>query len=128
VRGYAAPEVGPVFQRARALCDRIGEPHQQFAMVWGNFAWRVVRGEMNLSMDLASEALEQAERLNDPGVWMEALLLTGVTLYYRGDFPGARAQYEKALARYDDDRANGHAYGPRGLASMLESHTVAIWR
>jgi predicted ATPase len=34
---------------------------------------------------------------------MEALFLMGVTLYYRGDFAGARQQYETALARYDDD-------------------------
>jgi tetratricopeptide (TPR) repeat protein len=34
---------------------------------------------------------------------MEALFLMGVTLFYRGDFIGARKQYEKALALYDDD-------------------------
>ena len=56
VRGYAAPEVGPVFQRARELCDKIGEPQQQFAVVFGNFAWRIVRGEMDLSLTLAQEA------------------------------------------------------------------------
>ena len=38
VRGYAAPEVGPVFVRARQLCERIGQPPQLFAVVWGNFA------------------------------------------------------------------------------------------
>ena len=33
--GYAAPEVGPVFQRARELCERIGQPAQLFAVMWG---------------------------------------------------------------------------------------------
>jgi tetratricopeptide (TPR) repeat protein len=70
--------------------------------VWGNFAWHVVRGEMGLSMTLAREALGLAERFEDPGIWMEALFLLGVTLFYRGDFVGAVAQYEKALSRYDD--------------------------
>ena len=102
VRGYAAPEVGPVFVRARELCEKIGQPPQLFAVVWGNFAWRVVRGEMGLSMDLAREAIDLAERFEDPGIWMEALFLLGVTLFYRGDFVGALAQYEKALSRYDD--------------------------
>ena len=101
-RGYAAPEVGPVFIRARELCERIGQPTQLFAVVWGNFAWHVVRGEMGLSMDWAREAMALAERFNDPGIWMEALFLLGVTLFYRGDFVGAIAQYEKALSRYDD--------------------------
>jgi class 3 adenylate cyclase/predicted ATPase len=102
VRGYAAPEVGPVFVHARELCERIGQPPQLFAVVWGNFAWHVVRGEMGLSMDLAREAMALAERFEDPGIWMEALFLLGVTLFYRGDFVGALAQYEKALSRYDD--------------------------
>src|SRR6185437_3235573 len=41
-RGYAAPEVGPIFQRAREICATVGEPQQQFGMVFGNFAWRIV--------------------------------------------------------------------------------------
>ena len=101
-RGYAAPKVGPIFVRARELCERIGQPSQLFAVVWGNFAWRVVRGEMGLSMELATEAIGLAERFEDPGIWMEALFLLGLTLFYRGDFVGALTQYEKALSHYDD--------------------------
>jgi predicted ATPase len=105
-RGYAAPEVGPVFQRAREICATVGEPQQQFAMVFGNFAWRIVRGEMDLALVLANEALAFAERHADLGMWMEALFLLGVALFYRGDFVGARNQYEKALALYDDRDRN----------------------
>ena len=60
-------------------------------------------GEMDLSLELANEAIDHAKKLDDPGVWMEALFLMGVTLYYRGDFVGAQQQYETALARYEDD-------------------------
>src|SRR4029078_64336 len=113
VRGYAAPQVGPTFQRARQLCERIGGPQEQFAVVWGNFAWRIVRGEMDLSLDLAGEAIDHAKKLDDPGAWMEALFLMGVTLYYRGDFAGARQQYETALARYDDDHERTRMWAVR---------------
>ena len=129
-RGYAAPEVGPVFQRARALCEKIGEPQQQFAVLFGNFAWRVVRGEMGLSMDLAHEALGVAERLDDPGVWMEALFLLGVTLFYRGDFVGAREQYERALSQYDD-RERTRAWAGRVGEDAGVTHrcylALALW-
>jgi hypothetical protein len=101
-RGYAAPEVGPVFRRAREICHALGEPQQQFAVVFGNFAWRIVRGEMDLSLALAEEAIRLAEAFDDPGMWVEALFLMGVTLFYRGDFGGAREQYENALSHYDD--------------------------
>ena len=101
-RGYAAPEVGPIFAEARELCERIGQALQLFAVVWGNFAWHVVRGEMGLSMELANEGIALAERFDDPGIWMEALFLLGVTLFYRGEYVGALSQYEQALSRYDD--------------------------
>jgi class 3 adenylate cyclase len=32
-RGHAAPEVGPVFRRARALCERGGEPPRRFGIM-----------------------------------------------------------------------------------------------
>jgi predicted ATPase len=101
VRGYAAPEVGPVFIRARQLSERIGQPPQVFAVFWGNFVWHAARGD-GFSMDLAREGIGLAERFDDPGIWMEALFLLGATLFYRGDFVGAIAQFEKALSRYDD--------------------------
>ncbi len=106
VMGYAAPEVGPIFQRAREIASTAGDPQQQFGMIFGNFAWRVVRGEMDRSLALASEAMSFAEHANDAGIWMEATFLLGVTLYYRGDFVGARAQYDRALAEFDDRQRN----------------------
>ena len=57
---------------------------------------------MDLSLSLAREAMALAEQYDDPGVWMQARFLMGLTLFYRGDFVGARAQHESALARYDD--------------------------
>ena len=39
--------------------------------------------------DFAEEAMEFGERLNDPGILMEALFLRGLTMLYRGDFFGA---------------------------------------
>ena len=38
--------------------------------------------------DLAAEGMELAERLNDPGMLMEALFMPGVTMFYRADFAG----------------------------------------
>jgi tetratricopeptide (TPR) repeat protein len=101
-RGYAAPEVGPVFQRARELADRIGQPAQRFAVMWGNFAWNIVGGRHRLSMELAVEAVQFVETLNDPGMMMEALFMLGITEVYRGDFAGARDHLERGVADYDD--------------------------
>jgi predicted ATPase len=42
-----------------------------------------------------------AEQMNDPGTLMEALFMSGTTMFYRGQLADARACHEKALS-YDD--------------------------
>ncbi len=101
-RGYAAPEVGPVFRRAHALCERVGQTPQLFAMMWGNFAFHIVRGDFRICTELADEAMAFGERLNDPGILMEALFLKALTRLYRGDFAGARDCCARAIAEFDD--------------------------
>ena len=101
-RGYAAPEVGPVFRRARQLCERVGQTPQLFAMMWGNFAFHIVRGDFEICTELADEAMAFGERLNDPGILMEALFLRGLTRLYRGDFAGARESCARAITEFDD--------------------------
>jgi predicted ATPase len=101
-RGYAAPEVGPVFRRARALCEQVGQTPQLFAMMWGNFAFHIVRGDFRVCTELADEAMAFGERLNDPGILMEALFLKSLTRLYRGDFAGARDCCARAIAEFDD--------------------------
>jgi predicted ATPase/class 3 adenylate cyclase len=101
-RGYAAPEVGPILLRARELCQRIDDPPQLFGIMLGMWEWRIVRGDLRLCVDLAADGMALAERLNDPGVMMEALFMPGVTKFYRAEFAGARACHEKALAAFDD--------------------------
>ena len=101
-RGYAAPEVGPIFRRAHALCERVGQTPQVFAIMWGNFAFHIVRGDFRICTDLAEEAIAFGERLNDPGILMEALFLRGVTRLYRGDFAGVRDCCARAIADFDD--------------------------
>ena len=102
VRGYAAPEVGPVFRRARELCERIGQPPELFALMLGTWEWHTVRGDLHLCALLAAEGMEFAGRLGDPGIMMEALFMAGETMLYRGDFAGARDRFATAVAKYDD--------------------------
>jgi predicted ATPase len=101
-RGYASPEVGPVFRRARTLCQRVGRTPQIFAMMWGNFAFHIVRGDFRICTELANKAMEFADRLDDPGILMEALFLKGLTRLYRGDFAGARDCCAQAITDLDN--------------------------
>jgi class 3 adenylate cyclase/predicted ATPase len=101
-RGYAAPEAGPILLRARDLCQRLGNPQQVFGIMLGLWEWRLVRGDLALCVDLAADGMALAERLDDPGMRMEALFMPGVTQFYRGQFASSRTHHEEALASYDD--------------------------
>jgi predicted ATPase len=101
-RGYAAPEVGPVFHRARELCERVGQPSQLFAHMLGVWEWHTVRGDLRLCMELADEAMGFVYGLNDPGMMMEALFMVGETMLYRADFVGACGRFGTAVVEYDD--------------------------
>jgi predicted ATPase len=101
-RGYADPEVGPILDRAHSLCERVGETPQVFAIMWGNFAYHIVRGDFRMCAVLAEKAIAFAERLNHPGILMEALFLRGITSLYRGDFSGARDTCADVIAQFDD--------------------------
>ncbi len=100
--GYAAPEVGPAFARARELCKRIGKTSQLFAVLWGNWSWHLVRGDLQLCKGLADEMMALARDTQDPGINMEASVAPAVTLFYRGDFAGCRKHCEEAIVNYED--------------------------
>lgn len=101
-RGYADPEVGPILDRAHSLCEQVGETPQVFAIMWGNFAYHIVRGDFRMCAVLAEKAIAFAERLNHPGILMEALFLRGITSLYRGDFSGARNTCADVIAQFDE--------------------------
>jgi predicted ATPase len=71
-------------------------------MMWGNFAFHLVRGHLRICAELGDEAVAFGKRLNDPGILMEALFLKGLTRLYRGNFGGARDCCERALTDFDD--------------------------
>ena len=101
-RGYAAPEVGPILSRARELCQRIGDEPQLLGIMVGEWEWNLVRGDLRPCVGLAADGMALAERLNDPGMLMEALFMPGATMFYRAQFAEARVCHEKAVAAYED--------------------------
>jgi class 3 adenylate cyclase/predicted ATPase len=129
-RGYAAPEVGPVFCRARELCERVGEPKQRFAILWGTWIHNMVRADFRLCMDQSAEALEFAERFDDPGMRREALWMSGATRVFRADFAGTRASLETALTvdvDSEQSRSWASVTGQYAAVTSRGNLAAALW-
>ena len=74
--------------------------------------------------------MEFGERLNDPGILMEALFLKGLTRLYRGDFAGARDCCARAIADFDDRERTAYWAGLVGEDAGVTHRcylALALW-
>src|SRR5262249_13964392 len=55
--GWAAPEVGAIYTRARALCQQMGEPPQLFPVLYGLWIFHYTRAELRQAQELAEQLL-----------------------------------------------------------------------
>jgi len=55
--GYAAPSVGDVYQKARKLCQRLGETPEISQVLWGLWTFHLLRAEMTAAREIAFEFL-----------------------------------------------------------------------
>jgi predicted ATPase len=126
-RGFAAPEAGQAYRRARELC-REG-PAAPFAVLWGLWLYHKVRSELALALELAEELLELARRLDDPALALQAHQALSVTALCRGEPAAALRHTEQGAALYDPDRHVAHSYlfGQDPGVTCAAFGAVALW-
>ena len=97
--GPGSPSVSDIYERALAVCHRVPESQQHFVALWG--WWRV---SMNHDIGRArAERLETlAERLNDPGLALQAHHCQWATAFHLGEHAACAAHVQAGLALYDE--------------------------
>jgi tetratricopeptide (TPR) repeat protein len=74
VKGYAAPEVGQGFARARELCHQVGDSPQIFNVLIGlGASYYQNRGELQAARELLEQAFTLAQELSHPFSLVRAL-------------------------------------------------------
>ncbi len=101
VKGWSAPELEPVYARARELCAQIRDPVLAFPALWGQWVIRWWKLELHTALELADELLAAAEDAKDPAMFLVGNHARGTTLYFLGEFISAIEHLEKALAVFD---------------------------
>jgi predicted ATPase len=104
IEGYAAPDVGSVYLRARELCQQLGETPKISQVLSGLWSFYAVRAELGTAREIAEEFLRLAERLPYPGLAMRGHLAMEVTSMHEGEFALAMEHFEKALLLYDAEQ------------------------
>ena len=100
-RGYAVPEVGAAYARARELCREVADPARVVPVLIGLSAHHIVSGEIETSRDVALEMLGLFERLGDPNLQMVGQWSLGAALFHLGELEVSHHHLTRGLELYD---------------------------
>jgi class 3 adenylate cyclase/predicted ATPase len=99
-KGYAAPEAGEAFARARQLCELLNRPPRLEVLI-GQFEFHIGRGELQQAERHAEAMYCVGEAHNDLRWKAAGLACRGFISFLRGRFTDARANYEDAIGLWD---------------------------
>lgn len=97
-KGYAADEAGAAFARAREICEQMGQQQMLTFVLAGIWAWHLVRAEHADALRLATDLKELGEKLDDPGVRVEAGWTLTCSLFYLGRFTESIESARRSIA------------------------------
>ena len=101
VKGFAAPETGHAYARARELWEQLGSPSESLYLRFGESAYYMIRGELDLKLSLDRDLLRLSRQRNDFGGLVLGRLSAGQTLMLIGRFAQSRSDLEQVAALYD---------------------------
>ncbi len=128
-KGYTAPEVEQTYNRARELCQQMGETPQLFIALRGLWVFYLIRGRLQTAQELGEQCLRLGQRAQDPALLIEAHYALGDTLQCLGEFVPARAHLEQGIALYDPRKHSAHAfrYGQDPGVVCLSHAALVLW-
>jgi predicted ATPase len=101
VKGFAAPETGDAYARARALWEQLGSPTEFVQVPFGQSRHHAFRGEFDLALRLDEDLLRLSRRRKDTAGLVLGHYSCGRNLMFAGRFASSRLHLEEVLALYD---------------------------
>ncbi len=108
--GYAAPDVGAVYLKARELYQQLGETPDVSEVLWGLWTFYTLRAELGTAREIAEEFLRLAGHLPYPGLALLGHWAMEITFTHLGEFALSMEHFEKALSLYDPERHRDDAF------------------
>jgi predicted ATPase len=85
MKGWSAPDIEPVFARARELCHQLHDPPELFPVLWSLALFHAIGGDLREYRRRADELLEMATASGNPAFLLAAYHLVGVSREFLGD-------------------------------------------
>jgi class 3 adenylate cyclase/predicted ATPase len=99
-KGFASPETGQAYARARELWEQLGSPSEFLQVPYGQSRYHMFRGELNLSQRLNEDLLRLSCQRNDPAGLVLGHYSSGCNLMFAGRFAVSRFHLEEAIVAY----------------------------
>jgi len=125
-KGWAAPDVGETYAYARQSCTHLDDPHQLFPVLWGLWAYALVRAEYQTAHALGEQLFALAQQAHDSTMLLVAHGVLGRTLFYLGTVAAAHTHLAQGIALYEPQQH--HAVTFRyGEDAGVVCHSFAAW-
>jgi class 3 adenylate cyclase/predicted ATPase len=119
-RGFADPEAGHVYARAREICQQCGDSPQLFLVLWGLFTFYILRAELRTSHALCDQLLRLAEQAQRASLLLQAHSTLGANYFFLGEFVSSQFHAAQSGSYY---RLEEH--GPQAFLYGQDSGSVA---
>jgi serine/threonine protein kinase/predicted ATPase len=128
MQGMASPEVGKVHARAYDLWKRLGARANLFPIAFAQWTYRVISGQLDVSLRIGNELLQIAETTGDPAMAVVANNCLGSTLHHIGEHRRAAAYFDRGLEAYSPDLHTSFVGMPLDPAVLFISESSrALW-
>ncbi len=100
-KGFAAPEMGDAYARARELWEQLGSPSEFLRIPFGQSVYYGYRGELDLALSLDEDLLRLSRQRNDTTGLLLGYVSSGRTLMFVGSLTPSRSHLEEGLALHN---------------------------
>jgi len=121
-RGYATPEVGTAYERARAVCQRLDDAPRLGRVLGGSWIFHLARAELRKAREMAEQMLALGQKTNDPAILGTAHHGAGQVLFHSGEFDPAREHLEQAFALFTRQLLSS----PDAIPSVQDGRVISL--
>ncbi len=100
-RGYTDTLVGETYARARHLCEKLGQNEQLLLVIFGEWLYYVLRGELEPSLEMGKELLRAAQDQGNTSFQYLGHSVCSRSFFVLGAFTEARSHGIEALNLYN---------------------------
>ena len=108
-KGFGAPEVGKVYDRARELCQKIGESPQLFPALFGTWLY-YNNTDLQTAFEVGKQLLTVALGAQDPALNLQAHHALWTTSLFLGNFVETHEHAAQGMIIYNPQQHRSHAF------------------